>query len=241
MNTGIMQVFKPKLKGAKAATTTPLVYSGGPLITNPQVQVIYLGSAWKKEAALTSHIESFFTAILSSSLMDQLAEYNTGPYKYGHGKLLGSTYIAHTFKGKKIDDSEIQTLLKSWIAAGTVPADTPQTLYFVYIPQNVKITSGTDASCTQFCGYHESIDKKVFYAVLAYPSCSGCLGGLSIPDAITVTSSHELCEAMTDAIPGSGWYNNAKGEDGDMCAWTFKDVAGFKVQQEWSNKLNGCL
>jgi hypothetical protein len=192
-------------------------------------------------APTTSHIESFFTAILGSSLMDQLAEYNTGPYKYGHGKLLGHAYIAHTYKAKKIDDTEIQSLIKSWIAAGTVPAPTSQTLYFVYTPPNIKVTSGTDASCTNFCGYHDAIDKKTFYAVLVYPSCAGCLGGLSVEDALTVTSSHELCEAMTDAVPGSGWYNAQKGEDGDLCAWTFKDVSGFKVQQEWSNKLNGCL
>jgi hypothetical protein len=40
----------------------------------------------------------------------------------------------------------------------------------------------------------------------------------------TGTSSHELCEAITDAVPGTGWYEDTNGEIGDICAWNFKTV-----------------
>jgi hypothetical protein len=43
-------------------------------------------------------------------------------------------------------------------------------------------------------------------------------------DALTSTSSHELCEAITDPIPGQGWYDDANGEIGDICAWKSKNL-----------------
>ena len=92
-----------------------------------------------------------------------------------------------------------------------------------------------------FCGYHDSINGQVFYAAMPYPGCNGCLGGLSDIDALTSTSSHELCEAITDAVPGTGWYDDHNGEIGDICAWKTKQVAGHTVQLEWSNQANNCV
>jgi hypothetical protein len=92
-----------------------------------------------------------------------------------------------------------------------------------------------------FCGYHDSINSQIFYAAMPYPGCGGCLGGLADFDALTATSSHELCEAITDAVPGMGWYDDNNGEIGDICAWKMKQVGGYTVQQEWSNKANNCV
>ncbi len=76
---------------------------------------------------------------------------------------------------------------------------------------------------------------------MPFPGCAGCLGGLPVLNAITGTSSHELCEAITDPVPGTGWYDNVNGEIGDICAWTFKTVARHNVQKEWSNSMNACV
>jgi hypothetical protein len=76
---------------------------------------------------------------------------------------------------------------------------------------------------------------------MPYPGCSGCLGGLTVLNALTATSSHELCEAITDPVPGTGWYDDTQGEIGDICAWQFKQVDGYTVQLEWSNKQNQCV
>jgi len=43
-------------------------------------------------------------------------------------------------------------------------------------------------------------------------------------DVLTSTSSHELREAITDPIPGQGWYDDANGEIGDICAWKTKKL-----------------
>lgn len=99
---------------------------------------------------------------------------------------------------------------------------------------------GGSRSCQSYCGYHSNVDS-IYYAVMPYPGCSGCLGGLTVLDALTATSSHELSEAITDPVPGTGWYDDTQGEIGDICAWQFKQVDGYTVQLEWSNEQNQCV
>jgi hypothetical protein len=91
-----------------------------------------------------------------------------------------------------------------------------------------------------FCGYHES-SGQLCYAVMPFPGCAGCTGGLSMQDALTSTSSHELCEAITDPVPGQGWYDDANGEIGDICAWKTKKLGQYTVQLEWSNQAGNCV
>jgi len=76
---------------------------------------------------------------------------------------------------------------------------------------------------------------------MPYPDCTGCLGGLPLLDALTSTSSHELCEAITDPIPGQGWYDDQNGEIGDICAWKTKRLGSYAVQLEWSNSAGRCV
>ena len=76
---------------------------------------------------------------------------------------------------------------------------------------------------------------------MPYPDCSGCVGSLSAIDALTSTSSHELCEAITDPVPGQGWYDDQNGEIGDICAWQTKKLGAYTVQLEWSNNAGACI
>ena len=236
------ELFKP---GKTAAAATPkLVYGGGPLIKNVKVFTIFWGKNWSTNASfvtLKNNINSFFTGILTSALIDQLAEYGVAGSPIGHGSLSGTKVITAAAPVASINDSKIRTTLTSWISAGTIPAWDANTLYFIYMDQGVKVTMGGSSSCTSFCGYHDSISSKKYYAVMPFPTCAGCLGGQTVFNALTGTSSHELCEAITDPVPPTGWYDNKNGEIGDICAWKFKKVGGFNVQLEWSNKLNKCL
>ena len=120
------------------------------------------------------------------------------------------------------------------------PKPNPNMLYFVYLPPGVAVVQGGARSCQAFCGYHNDVNGQIVYAVMPFPDCPGCAGGLSTLDALTSTSSHELCEAITDPIPGQGWYDDVHGEIGDICAWKTKRVGAYTVQQEWSNQANAC-
>ena len=81
----------------------------------------------------------------------------------------------------------------------------------------------------------------MYYAVVPYPNCAGCLGNLGPLDALTSVCSHELAEAITDPVPGQGWYNDTNGEIGDICAWQNKKLGAYEVQLLWSNRAQACV
>jgi len=105
-----------------------------------------------------------------------------------------------------------------------VPAQNPNSLYFVFVPSGVTVTLQGQASCQAFCGYHNSPDGKLFYALVPYANCQGCQFTASVLDSMTVVASHELCEAITDPVPGQGWYDDANGEIGDICEGSNKTI-----------------
>ena len=228
---------------AGPAAAPHLTYRNGPLLTNVEVFTVFWGAAWNTtQHALLTHVNGFFDFILTSPLIDQLAEYSVPGHAIGHGKHTGSIVITSPALHSSITDTAIQHTLQAEISSNRAfPHPTPNTLYFVYLPPGVRVTQGGSASCTAFCGYHNDISGQIFYAVMPFPGCAGCTGGLSIADALTSTSSHELCEAITDPIPGQGWYDDANGEIGDICAWKTRQLGQYTIQLEWSNSAGSCI
>ena len=220
-----------------------LTYRNGPLITNVEVFTLFWGAAWQgAQSALAAEINQFFDFVVTSPLISQLAEYNVPGKHIGPGRRTGTISILTPAPTPSISDAAIQHMLKQEISTNpAIPPPTPNSLYFVYLPPGVRVVQGGGASCQAFCGYHSDIASSIFYAVMPYPGCKGCVGALSTLDALTSTSSHELCEAITDPIPGRGWYDDANGEIGDICAWKTKRLGQFTVQEEWSNSANRCL
>jgi hypothetical protein len=147
--------------------------------------------------------------------------------------------------GTTLTDADVHALIEANLSA--LPAVDDDTLYAVFFPTGVTIQADSqNASCQQFCGYHDSFVSQsganIRYAVLPFPDCAGCMGGLPTAlDAITGVTSHEIAEAENDPQPGSGWYDDANGEIGDICAWTFRSEKGHNVQLLWSNKHNACI
>lgn len=230
---------KPKLAPASAHLT----YFKGPLIQNVSVYTIFWGKLWgttTTSTTLMGQLNNFFTKILVSPLIDQLGEYSVPGQTIGHGSFIGTKLIKTGAPVGSVTDSAIQSQLKGWISSGSVPKATANTLYFIYLDPGIASIMGGGSSCKNYCGYHNNAGS-VYYAVMPFPTCSGCLGGMAVLDALTGTSSHELCEAITDPVPGAGWYDKVNGEIGDICAWNFKKVAGYTVQLEWSNKANKCI
>jgi hypothetical protein len=230
---------------APAGPAAQLTYHSGHLLEAVEVFTFFWGRPWTSvtKRALAGSINSFFDAILVGPLIDQLGEYSVTGKKIGHGKRVGTTTVTSPSLSHSISDGAIQHFVQHQIASNAaVPTPTPNTLFFVYLPPGVSVAQGGARSCQAFCGYHNDIAAKLFYAVMPYPSCAGCTGGLSPLDALTSTSSHELCEAITDPVPGQGWYDDSgNAEIGDLCAWKTKKVGQYTVQLEWSNKAGTCM
>ncbi len=239
----IVPLHPGKAKAAAPQFAPQLTYRNGPLLTSAQVFTIFWGAAWNEapQNSLLSRVNQFFDFILTSQLLDQLGEYSVSGQQIGHGARLGGITLTSPDPGTTVDDSAIQALLQQQISSGTLPAATANTLYFVFLPPGVTVTQGGGASCQVFCGYHDAINRSIFYAVMPYPGCAGCLGGIADFDALTSTTSHELCEAITDPIPGQGWYDDNNGEIGDICAWQTRTLGGYTIQLEWSNNANQCI
>jgi hypothetical protein len=228
---------------APPSTAPNLTYRGGPLLTAVQVFTFFWGDGWQEpqQGDVMHQVIQFFDFIVTSTLLDQLGEYSVAENRIGHGANLGATPVAAAL-GQSVDDGAIQQLIQQEISTNSaVPQSTPNSLYFVFLPPGVSVSLDGSSSCTTFCGYHNDINGQIFYAVMPYPDCTGCSGAVNVLDAITSTTSHELCEAITDPIPGQGWYDDSNGEIGDICAWQTKTLGAYTVQLEWSNKAGRCI
>jgi hypothetical protein len=240
----IVPLHKPEAQAIAPVSAPKLTYRNGPLITSVEIFTVFWGSYWQHEpaAGILAKMNEFFDFILTSSLMDQLSEYDVAGQSIGHGKRTGTITLITPAPSASVTDQAIQQFLKREISSNAAfPQPTPNTLYFIFVPPGTTVEQGGSSSCQQFCGYHDAIGTEIFYAVMPFPNCPGCLGGVAQLDALTSTSSHELCEAITDPIPGQGWYDDANGEIGDICAWKSKKLGKFAVQLEWSNRADKCL
>jgi hypothetical protein len=231
-------------KLAPAGPPPHLTYNGGSVISAVEVFTVFWGRRWTtgSRKALAAQLNAFFDTILTSPLLNQLGEYSLPGQPIGHGKRVGSATVTSPTPSGSVSDGAIQHFVQQEIATNALfPQPSANTLYFVYLPPGVSVALGGSRSCQAFCGYHSDINGQILYAVMPYPGCQGCTGTLSVLDALTATSSHELCEAITDPVPGQGWYDNGNNEEiGDLCAWQTKLVSGATVQLEWSNASNGC-
>jgi hypothetical protein len=213
-----------------------------------EVVAIYWGASWASGAGaqLAAQIDAFFDFILTSQFMDLLAEYNAPTTTIGRGSRVASVRVSAREPGtvtggvRQVTDSQIQQALQGWVADGTIPPVTANTLYFVYLPPDVVSVDGASQSCQDYCGYHNHINKSVFYAVEPYITCVGCdFGG--ILDSLTKVSSHELAEAVTDPALDAWWDSTSGDEIGDICNATTARLGGFLVQPQWSNAQAACV
>jgi hypothetical protein len=270
---GIVPAGSPTAGGSPAGGTPfanppSLQYGGGPVIGQVQVQAIYWGAAWTQTANvnLIAQIDNFFSFIVQSQLMAVLAEYSTPTTKIQQGSASASVTISTSepgtagTSGRTVTDAQVQTGLRKFTApSGGVPAPTPNTIYFVFLPPNVTVTAQGKTSCAAspngICGYHSSVGNIV-YAVIPYDAgtCANCSAyGSSQIAVLTAVASHELSEAITNPF-GNAWFdvnnsspNNAV-EIGDICApvsagglgGTFT-LGNSNVQAEWSNSRCACL
>jgi hypothetical protein len=249
-----MPLMSASKSAVAPAAATRLKYYGGPVLPNVKIFAVY----WGASTAFQTHLNDFYGSITSSAYFDWLTEYNTPTQTIGHGSFLGSKVITPSVTGTRLKDAQIQAEINAQIDAGNLPEpDGVNTLYMLHFPPRISITApdGSSQSCVQFCAYHGTFkrgEKLVFYGIhpdLAQSGCSGGCGMGSAQDNTTSVASHELVEAVTDAAvglatefgPPLAWYNEQKGEIGDICNGRQGRVAGFTVQTQWSNAKQACI
>ncbi|HEV2732560.1 MAG TPA: hypothetical protein VGV15_21220 [Terriglobales bacterium] len=236
------ELYRPST-GISAPPAAQLTYRGGLLLDSVKVFTTFWGQVWQTSPSsdLASQINQFFRFVVGSALIDQLAEYSVPGQAIGPGSFIGTVTIIQPALSHSVTDAVIQKMLQQEIKSNSsVPKPDANTLYFIYLPPGTAVVQGGSRSCQAFCGYHDTFGSGIYYAVMPFPNCAGCLGGMTNLEALTTTSSHELCEAITDPVPGQGWYDDTHGEIGDICAWQTKKLGNYTVQREWSNKDASC-
>ncbi|HQR44450.1 MAG TPA: hypothetical protein PLB02_07420 [Thermoanaerobaculia bacterium] len=218
---------------------------GGLEIANAGFYQIYYDST--VPANITTGIDGFVN-VFGSGVPDYkiIQQYGShaaiAPTLANRGQFVDTKGVPST-----ISDSQIQSYLAGLFTSSTVPASA-STIYGVYLPPGTTSTMGSSSSCTNYCGYHSVFtygSLQIKYAVFPYLTCSGCsLSGRSVLDMLTIVTSHEIREAVTD--PGdngkNAWYDRRGYEADDKCAWHhLYTVGGYWVQPEYSNANKGCV
>jgi hypothetical protein len=147
--------------------------------------------------------------------------------------------------GGTLSDSKVQNYLAGLFSKNKITnGPNESVIYGIYFPAGTKITLQGGASCSSFCGYHGHFSyngKDIKYAVFPYTDCRACsLPGKGVADIITIVTSHEIREAVTDPRLNS-WFDAAGYEADDKCAWhnLYQTATGNHwVQPEYSNGGN---
>ena len=244
-------------KPALRSTGTPrMLYYGGPVLSHVKIVSVIWGSG--VNATTVSKIGGFLGAVADSTFLDQLAEYGTNltgtnghagtNQKIGRGRYIGQFTIVPRNTSRKLTDGAIQAELRAQIAAGKLPKADLNTLYMTYFPANVSITS-FGKSCVAFGAYHSASSSTVTPGNLFYGVMPDCGRGFA---DLTMTSSHEIAEAVSDAIPTPGshpaypqaWNTSDGYEIADLCEGTRAALktAGqsYAVQRVYLNSVRKC-
>jgi hypothetical protein len=257
-DAGVYHVYRPKLRvPAPPPAAATMLYYAGPVISSVKLAVVFWGAGVPKTT--TTRIGPFFSALVNSTYVDQLAQYDTHitgvngkkgtDQSIVRGSYLGAFRITPADTAKTLTDAAVQKEVKAQITAGALPAADTDTLYMIYFPSNITITLDGMTSCVDFGAYHEArygkiTDKNIFYGVV--PECGG---GFS---AITFASSHEFAEAVSDAIPTPGshpkypqaWNTSDGYEIADLCEGdsTTLTAAGktYVITEVFDNARNAC-
>jgi hypothetical protein len=235
---------------AHVAASAHLTYRGGPLLGRVRIVPVFWGDAWRTGHAQIDEahwMAGFYAELVTGPTLQRLAaEYSVPNFPISAGTVEASVYVPRK-STRAVSDNQIRRRIEKGTLAGRLPDWSPDMLVVVHLQPGMAVTQGGSRSCQAFCGYHDSLsndggpDPRA-YAVLPYPSCTGCLGGLSAFDSLTSIASHEVMEAVSDPIPGSGWYDGpSNAENADLCAWIQGSEAGYVVQKMWSNAAQACV
>ena len=133
-----------------------------------------------------------------------------------------------------ITDTQLQTELKKVIALKGWTGGLNK-IYMIYTAQgegSCFTSAGGAANCayTGYCAYHSSTTigtTPVIYANEPYGLAADCqVPGTPSPtgdvaaDTAMTSASHEISEAITDPLGGTGWTDTSGYEIGDICAYT---------------------
>jgi hypothetical protein len=242
------------LLSARSSGAQPLVYNGGPIVSNPQVVLVGL------ETQIPATFSGFVSELATNPTLylSLLKEYDTtgvsgGP---GHqtssnqgivaGALVGTFQGLHALQGTRtltmpahVDPSWVSSQIDSQISAGNLPAPTtdgqslPNTIYLVLFPSGTRLTRRNN-STVEICEDHDVSHAGAIVGMVS--GTAECRRGsvlgqpVTSQDAMTVLTTRALANAITDPTGSGqslrvGWHvPQSIGEVATLCDGSTGDV-----------------
>ena len=226
-----------------------VVNQGGKVLSAPNIVTV----TWSSDPSATTW-NGYDDAIGASTYWNAINS------EYGVGAATNGGHVSITTAAPSgLSDQDLDTMVSTNVGNGTWPANTPNTLYAIYMPPGTSLlfggaadAGGQDACAAGVGGYHEETQTGNYvYAIM--PHCS-MFGTPEIEDS----ASHELNEASTDPHPNTNlayggfdndhlsyeFFNGFQDELGDACEnfypWAYytdtEAAFPYDVQRQWSNK-----
>lgn len=246
----------------------PVAYNGGPVQLTPHVYLLLWGPNWladPNQRAVATTLENLY-----SGLGDQpddnwstvTSEYgsNSGFPAFSNGVLTGiwndtNPPPANGELGQEGLAAEadaftsamgVRDLSDAQVVVATQSGTCPDGFAAPMCSGNPEPGS--------YCAWHSSSNEP--YTNLPYILDAGTACGADsvnaggTDDGLSIVAGHEYAATITDPFPGSGWWDPADpngGEIADKCVWITHShnvtlsTGIFAMQPEWSNNAGGCV
>jgi hypothetical protein len=194
---------------------------GGTILSAPQIVTV----TWSTDTN-ASALNAFGDAIGTSDYWKPLAEYGIGAATSGAANHIS---IDDAPAGSMTED-QLDTFVSQHVQAAPGngwPVNSAQTMYVIYTPESMKVTSSGKNDCESTDGYHDETSSAsnahIVYAVVL----ESCHDTTDVVTFSTETASHEMIESATDPHIQSdlAW----TGFDHDHLAWD--------IWQDWQDEV----
>jgi hypothetical protein len=214
---------------------------GGPIISQPNIYVIWYGG-WKANSCSASS-DTTSTPTIINDFLGSLGDsdwnkINTTYYQLINGK---KTFVQPTAKvngctvdkgsqGPSLDaktGKQVSDVVEHALSTNELPTD-PSGVYLVLTASDVTVAD----FMTLLCAYHWVYDNgsaTIKYAFIgdATSNLASCApqktnspNGNPAADAMVSVIAHEFVEAVSDPT-GTSWFDQAGLENADKCAWNY--------------------
>jgi hypothetical protein len=231
-------------------------YHGGALISNVEVQAIYLGSNWVSQPTLqteATQLDQFLDYLVDSPYLDMLTDAG-----YGVGQQAASpgTRINVSLAGlNTITDADVRGVLEQAIDQSLIQQPTTNRLYVVYLESGRGLNFGGVTSQTGgLLGYHtayagedrQGVAFPIRYIVLPHPGTpnptSATNGYTGSPESQTLTVGGTASGTLTPRFNNTSstipltWTDEVQllglsGADGDTVRLSFNGVEGTAASE----------
>ncbi len=226
-----------------AAGPVTVTDSGGPVLTNVEVVVIFWGTYWAgtspPPAVSSDTYYQCFTGIVTGPYMTGMAQYRG----VGPGTMLGKFMNTAGDPPNPYSDNDVQTMLTTYLQNNPscpAPLAGHNRFYAVVTPPTFGNTNGAE-------GEHLNFTYNGVQAFFAWITDNGQSLTQTTSNGVVNTFSHELAEACTDPLLTSFTTSGGDGGDeiGDACNNEFGIVqmngVSCNVQCYWSAADNACI